>query len=232
MKLKTIIADQENKYSSVIQDYLKEHKSIEIINVFNDFDEGVNYLVTNPWDLMILYISRPTNDCKGSELNKIIAPQTILIADNPEFAVESYELDGPDYILTPFTKERLLQSVDKYHKYYSKRDSGEFERLLNDHSISLKTGKSMVNVKINEMLYLEGFGEYIKIHLVNSNFLTVYGTFDSILNLLPKELFMRCHRSYCINRRHLDAIFSDKCILKGKIAIPISAKYKGLIKFI
>lgn len=232
IKLKTIIADQEKRYSAIIQEILVDHEHVEIIKVFDNFEEATSYLLTHSWDLLILYIPIPTLDCKFSEVNTTLAPQTILITDTPEFAVNSYDLDGPDYILAPFTKERLLHSISKYLSYYQKKDKSELERLIGNIQVNLKTGNTIVRIRVNDILYLEGNREYIKVHLLNDNPILVYGTFDDLINIFPKGLFVRCHRSYSVNRKNLCEIKLRGCTMIDGSKIPISATYKRLVKFI
>jgi DNA-binding LytR/AlgR family response regulator len=82
----------------------------------------------------------------------------------------------------------------------------------------------MVRLLLSDILFIEGLGNYVKIHLINQQIVT-YQSLTYFEKLLPESMFIRIHKSFIISISKIDA-YSQHQIEIGKTEIPIGAIYK------
>ncbi len=141
-------------------------------------------------------------------------PKVIFTTAYSDYALEGFEVEATDYLLKPFSFERFVKAVSKIKD-------------LNDakvDSIIIKSDKKLHQIKIDEIYFIEGLGDYIKIHLKN-NFLITYKSLKKMKNSLPKSIFIQVHKSFIINKNKLDYIEGNLAIVNAN-KIPLGQKYK------
>jgi DNA-binding LytR/AlgR family response regulator len=180
-------------------------------------------LAKNKVDILFLDIQMP--DLTGIELIKIlpnVRPSIILSTAYEKHAVYGYQLGITDYLLKPIPFERFFQAVNKaisekttVHEVPQTTES----TVVNEH-IFLKTGSKIIRVPFQDLLYIEGFREYIKVHTAVHRHV-VYQSLSKVLEALPLDNFVRVHRSFIVNISKIDSI--DNNLIKiGNEDIPIS----------
>lgn len=82
-------------------------------------------------------------------------------------------------------------------------------------------------ILFKDILYIESFQDYVKIHLSEIKFITIHSTLSRIEETLQKDKFIRTHRCYLVNSDKISSIEYDTCFLEGHTkGIPISEGYR------
>ena len=213
MKINCIIIDDEPSSQNVLKSFINKIDYLDLKHSCNDALEALEYLKNNTIDLLFLDINMP--QLSGISFYKSLQnpPKVIFTTAYSEYALEGFDLNATDYLLKPFSFERFLQAVSKIK---------DVKENIND-TIIIKSNKKLHQIKIENILFVESLGDYIKVHLEN-NFLIVYKTLKSMFNKLPKSVFKQVHKSYIINQKKLDYIEGNIIINSNKI--PLGQKFK------
>ena len=189
--------------------------------------EAVQILHKEKVDLIFLDIQMPAMD--GLSLLKSLKnpPAVILTTAFPKYALEGYDLDVVDYLLKPISFERFLKAVNKVID----QRKGAQEEYATAEYLFLKVDSKLVKVNFSDIVYIEGMKDYLKI-FVKEKLLVVHQTMKRIEELLPKNKFIRVHKSYIVSLGALNSIVGNMVEINGK-EIPIGANYKEqLIKMV
>jgi two-component system response regulator LytT len=150
-----------------------------------------------------------------------------------EHALEGFRVDAIDYLLKPISFVDFLKSANKARKYFETilyhpgTGEGEKEYLF------VKSGYKIVRISLEDIIYIEGMREYVRIHLANGKPLMSLISLHVLEEQLPSYKFMRVHRSYIVNLEKIITIEHSRIILENKVYIPVSEQYKELFqKFI
>jgi DNA-binding LytR/AlgR family response regulator len=154
-------------------------------------------------------------------------PQDVMViftTAHAEFAVESYDLQSVDFLLKPIEESRFQQAVSRAKEYYEfqhqKSNDPEKEK-----SIFIRADYSLIKVSLLEILYIEGLGDYLKIHLPGKKPVVVRMTMKSMLDKLPEKDFIRVHRSFIIPFSRVEHI-RNKIVQVAGNPIPIGASFE------
>ncbi|MDE6717007.1 MAG: LytTR family DNA-binding domain-containing protein [Muribaculaceae bacterium] len=137
-----------------------------------------------------------------------------------EYALESYDVDTVDYLLKPISRERFDRAVDRALARAGRRSEEE-------EFLTVKADRKFVRLPLSEILYIEGLGDYLVMHLTDRR-VTTRMTFKSLEESLADKEFLRVNRSYMVNRRKIDEFDSSE-IRIGDSVIPLGATYKGAV---
>jgi DNA-binding LytR/AlgR family response regulator len=218
---KCIIVDDEPAAHYVLANYIKQNPELELVFQGYNGIEAMNYLRENKVDLMFLDINMP--EISGMELLKIIPthPKTILTTAYSEFALESYDYGVIDYLLKPIYFPRFLKAVDRF---FSTENAAikEEEAIVN--SVSVKVDGYFMDIELDQLLFAQSFGNYVKLHTIKRTYLASITT-SELEKCLPEKSFMRIHKSYIVALDKIDATEKDFVILKNE-KLPIGITYK------
>ncbi len=235
MTIKCIIVDDEPLAHVVLEKYITQVQSLELIAKCKNALEAINFLHTNSVDLIFLDINMP--DLSGIDLLKTLKyqPKVIFTTAYSEFALESYEYGATDYLLKPIKFDRFLKAVNRVIDLLAKTDVinevkpqhevGEVELEEKDNSVFLKQDNSVFKVKLIDILYIEAYGNYVQVHTVDKKIVarkTMTETEKSILN----ENLIRVHKSYIVNIQKIDKIHNNQIYIGSK-EISIGTIYKS-----
>ncbi len=222
-----IIADDEAPARNLLKEYVAKMPNLALIAVCSNAIETKQILSGNNIDVLFLDIQMP--DLTGIELLKILPPpkpSVILTTAYHNYAIDGYQLGVTDYLLKPISFERFFQAVNKAISEKSLHQKTEEVATITavheaaaEH-IFVKEGYKIVRVDFQDLLYIEGFREYIKIHTTTQRHI-VYQSLSKILEALPQERFVRVHRSFIVNIHKIDSI-DGNCIKIGNNEISIS----------
>ena len=214
MKISCIIIDDEPSSQNVMKSFINKIDYLDLKQVCNDALEALEYLKNTNIDLLFLDINMP--QLSGISFYKSLQnpPKVIFTTAYSEYALEGFELDATDYLLKPFSFERFVQAISKIKVMHDQKID----------SIVIKSDKRLHQVKVDDILYVESLGDYIKVHFA-SHFLIVYKTLKNIYNELPKTHFKQVHKSYIINKNKIDYIEGNMIIIHSN-KIPLGQKYK------
>jgi DNA-binding LytR/AlgR family response regulator len=214
--IKAIALDDEPLALGIIEKFCQKLDYIKLEKVFTKPNEAELYLEKNLIDLVFLDIQMPSKS--GIEFFKII-PSTckvIFTTAFADYAVEGFNLNAADYLLKPFSFDRFKTAIDRVKEYYDllKSDPNHEDNYLN-----VRADYSLHRIKLNDILYFEGFDDYVKIITVHMK------TMKSLQDKLPNNQFVRVHRSYIIPLSKIDQV-KNKLILIGEKEIPIGGAYE------
>jgi DNA-binding LytR/AlgR family response regulator len=231
MKTKCLIIDDEPLARDLVRNHLEKLDNFEIVAECGDAMKALQVLRNQQVDLMFMDIQMP--QITGIEFLKTLKnpPRVIITTAYREYALEGFELDVVDFLLKPITFERFLKSVNKYFQVTSENgtngESMSSASTPEESFIYVKENKRVIKLLLNEILYIEGLSEYVKIYTDNKRIVTK----TSMTNMeekLPSENFMRIHKSYIVSLHKIEAFTSSSIEVTGK-ELPIGRSYKNRV---
>jgi len=229
MKLNCIAIDDEPLALEIITDYISRMPFLNLLKTFSSPIECIDFLRDNKVDLMFLDIEMES--LTGIQLVHSLQdrPQIIFTTAYDRYAVEGFELDAADYLLKPISFERFVKSVDRvYHDFINKDPGNQSGRLQQangkaENFIFVKTENRLQKIAINEILYVEGQGDYLRIITRTMKIMTLQN-FKKLESVLPAGNFVRVHKSYMVALDKIENISKNR-IKIGEMLIPISDSY-------
>ena len=220
--IKVGIIDDEILARKVLEEYCSKIDNLEIVLSTGNPLEFINFIQQNDLDLIFLDIEMP--ELNGMEIlrSMVKAPKVILTTAYSEYALESYNYGVVDYLLKPIKLERFLKAINKVSASKitpSKKHSGNEE-------LQIKHDGIPVNISFKSILYIQSFGNYLKI-FTDSRMYLISETLINITTLLP-ENFQRAHKSYIANLNRVSKATKAHLLIEDK-KVPVSAMYKVIV---
>ncbi|ANF52849.1 DNA-binding response regulator [Chryseobacterium glaciei] len=221
--MKALIVDDNDIARTTLAHLAKQISDLTIVNEYSNAIEAYHYLQTNPVDLIFLDIEMP--EMTGIELTKTLSGKdTIIIftSSNKEYALEAFELNIADYILKPITPARFLQAMSKAQAIFeSKKENVQVNK---DEFLFVRDSNITRRLKLDDIFYAEAMGDYVKFYTKEKMF-AIHGTMKSAEERLPKDHFIRVHRSYIIAVGKIDTLQDGGIMINGKF-IPVADAYR------
>lgn len=226
MKKKCIIVDDEPIAQQILEQYIEKIEALELVGKCSNAIDALDVLHHQSVDVMFLDIKMPT--MTGLDLLKTLqqAPKVILTTAFAEFGVESYEYGVVDYLLKPISFDRFLKAVNKFLIKKEQTETTTLESLKTNEVIFFKADKKIHKFNCNEILFIEGSGNYVKVYTEKRKPLMVLEKLSSLEEKLPKKMFCRVHRSFIINTQNIKEVEGNRVRL-GEHKVPISVTYKN-----
>lgn len=244
---KAILIDDEPLAREVVKEYLEEYPDIQVIAECGDGFEGVKAIALHQPDLIFLDIQMPK--ITGFEMLELIEqrPGVIFTSAFDEYAIKAFEAHAIDYLLKPFSKDRFKAAVEKWleKKNFSEAKQ-QIQTLIQTASVSpannerivVKAGSSIKIIPTTDVIYLEAYDDYVKIHTPEGVFLK-NKTMQFFENSLDEKLFVRIHRSFIVKVTEITKLVpyekdSYRVIIKSGESLPLSktgySKLKTLLQ--
>lgn len=226
--MKCVLIDDDPLAMKVLLDYFKNFTEFEIIGIFNNPLEGLGFLNTNSVDAVFLEIKMPI--MTGFELIRLLEnkPRIVITTAFREYAAESYDLEVLDYLVKPIPLPRFIKCIHKIESEFNLRNNLKIETHRIEPYIFIKVDKKMVKINIDEILFIEGMKEYIKVVTPEKNYIT-HKSLTSLTEELPSERFMRIHKSYTISLNKVKSIEGNRIQISSH-TIPIGRNYSKDVK--
>lgn len=236
--LRALIIDDESLARELIKNYLKNQPGIDIIGECENGFEGVRSIVELKPDLVFLDIQMPK--LNGFEMLELTddPPEIIFITAHNEFAIRAFEMNAVDYLLKPYSQERLVAAVNKAREKIlagGTRDN-RINQLVQQplteklERIVVKTGTKIKIIPIDKIVYLEAQDDYIMVYTDEGKHLK-QGTMKYYEDHLDNSKFIRVHRSYIVRIdqvTQLEPYAKDNYILKLKNGTALKVSRSGL----
>jgi DNA-binding LytR/AlgR family response regulator len=220
MNLLTCAIIEDDTISMTMMEGLADKTELlDVKGKFSSSNKAMPWLLENPVDLLFLDIEMP--GMSGLDLLKSLPykPEVIIVSSKPQYAIEAYDLSVTDYLLKPVTDYgRFLAAITKV---MTKRKNHQPKQ---DENLFVKIESLLLKLDINEILWIEAFGDYIKIN-TSDKMHTVYSTLKKVEEKLPSQKFVRVHRSYVVNITKITNIDPNNLEISKKI-IPVSSTYR------
>lgn len=224
--IKTLLVDDEFLALNLLENFLQRMgEEWTVLAKLKSPTAALTYLDEEPVDVLFLDIQMPS--LLGTDLLKVLHPNppiTIFTTAYTDFAPQAFDLNAVDYLLKPFSFERFAQACAKAKALLSLKPIGEIPTQLN-----IKVDGRLQKLDCEDILYIEGLKEYVRIVCKNGNKLVILESLQHLENNLPTDKFMRVHKSYIVAMDGVKALAGYKIEI-GNTEIPISRSKKEEIK--
>lgn len=228
MKIKCVIIDDEPLAIKVLLNYFVNFSDFDVIGTFNNSFDGLEFINANVVDAVFLDINMPL--MTGFELISLLEnkPRIIITTAFREFAAESYDLEVLDYLVKPIPLPRFIKCIHKIEAEHNLKNNVKSENRRVEPHLFIKVDKKMVKISIDEILFIEGMKEYIKVVTNEKTYIT-HKSLTSLTEELPSDGFMRIHKSYTIALNKVKSIEGNR-IQIATHTIPIGRNYSKEVK--
>ncbi len=226
MKLNCIAIDDEPLALKQICNYIEKTPFLALQGDCTNPIDALNLIREQQPDLLFVDINMP--ELNGVELVKTLSnpPMIIFTTAYSQYALEGFKLDAVDYLLKPISYPDFLKAANKANDLYALKHYPEENLSGNDEHLFVKSDYRLVRIPLNNVRYIESMREYIGIHLIDGTRIMTLVSMKSIEHKLPKNRFMRVHRSYIVNLDEITIIERQRIVFDKKIYIPIGEHYK------
>jgi two-component system response regulator LytT len=222
--MKCIIIDDEATARAIIEQLCSNVPSLNVLEQFSNAMQAIKYLNQNEIDLIFLDIHMP--DFTGFDFIETLKnlPKIILTTSDANFAIQAFEYDCiVDYLVKPILPDRFQKAIQKAEITATIAKSSppsENIELTSVNDLYVNIDRRLIKIDIPSIYLVEAKGDYIQVKTENQNY-TVHSTLKKIEDKLPKDLFLKIHRSFIIN---VDKIIDieDNSVLIKKDVIPVS----------
>ena len=222
--MKCIIIDDEEMARAIIEQFVNNHPKLSLETQFPNAIQAIKYLNQNEVDLIFLDIHMP--DFTGFDLIETLKdpPKIILTTSDRNFALQAFEYDFiVDYLVKPINQERFNKAVTKAANFltaFSSTSNTKDKKEDEEKEMYVNIDRRLVKIEFSTINLIEAKGDYILIKTTGKNY-TVHSTLKKIEDKLPKDTFLKVHRSYIINVNKIVDI-EDNSVLIEKEVIPVS----------
>jgi two-component system, LytTR family, response regulator len=214
--LKTIIIEDEQPAIDLLKFYLKDFEELEIIDVCQDGFSGLKAINEQKPDLVFLDIQMPK--LTGFELIELLEHKPLIVFTTAfdEYAIKAFEVNAIDYLLKPYSLERLKRAIIKVVQTFNETDPAlpAYQKLSEYHvgknpehlkRIVVKTGSNIKLIPTDDILYIEAQDDYVMIYTKDGRYMK-QGTMKYFETGLDSNIFIRIHRSYIVNINEIKQI--------------------------
>lgn len=220
--MRALAIDDEPLALAVIETFVKKTPAIKYFEKISSSVEALKYLENNEVDIIFLDINMP--EITGIELAAQIPDSTMIIFTTAyeKYALKGFDLNAIDYLLKPISFDRFSKAITKAESHYSKNIPVASEK--RDDFLMIRVDYATVKVSIEDVYYVEGLKDYIKIVTKDKNYVTK-STMKNIELKITDLGFMRVHKSFIINLNKF-SIIENNHISIGDKKIPIGSGYR------
>ena len=227
MILKCAIIDDEPLAAELISSYVKKTPFLKLTGVYNSASMAIKDLRETPVDLIFLDIQMP--ELSGIEFAKILPKETriIFVTAFNQYAIDGYKVDAMDYLLKPVSYDDFLNAAKKVLYWFTIKSKQETYK--QDRFIFVKSDYKLIHVELDDILYIEGLKDYVRIYLENGTKIMSLMNMKNLEDNLPKPEFMRTHRSFIVHMTKINMVDRFRLVF-GETYIPISDSYKDEVQ--
>jgi DNA-binding LytR/AlgR family response regulator len=237
MIINCIAVDDEPLALGLVSAFIEQTPFLNLIGRYSSAVEALVGLQDQKVDLIFLDIQMP--NLNGMELARVLdsrganKPRIIFTTAYNQFAIEGYRVDALDYLLKPFNYEEFLHASNKALSYFelvnrsnSAATTTATEPAEEEEYLFLKIEYQLVRIALNEIMYIEGLKDYVKIYLQDKEKpLLSLTSLKALEEKLPSKRFMRVHRSFIVSLNKINSI-TRNALQIGKVNITVGDQYK------
>ena len=226
--MRCIAVDDEPLALELMETYIAQVPGLELLTTFTDAISAWGFLKKNQVDLVFLDIQMP--DINGIQLAKSLDrknPMVIFTTAYSKYAVEGFNVEAVDYLLKPFDFRRFLEAVNKASEQKALKQTTSV--VEDDQAIFVKSDYQNVRIAMRDIQYIEGFDDYIRIHVDTGKSIYTLMSLKNMLEKLPSTDFLRVHRSYIVPVKRIKRIHNQQVQLGDK-EIPIGKSYVDAVR--
>ena len=238
-----VIVDDEQHAIDILVHYVKQTPHLNLVATTTNPLEALQMVAVQKVDLVFLDVQMA--GMTGFDVLDEIThdPFVIFCTAYDQYAIKAFEKNAVDYLLKPLDQERFKAAVERAinRMKLEQNNVGELLRSIKtenktsyDNHIFVQKSEKLLNLPVEEIVYLEASGDYTILTTKNDQFVSSSGI-GKLEEILNPELFIRVHRSTIININCLKEIekhFNGGMVVKmqnGK-SFPVSRTYAKLIR--
>lgn len=218
-----LLVDDEFHALELTASYLQRVTGYEVVKQLRNPLQVKEVLEKEKIDLIFLDINMP--QLSGIELMSLLPEGIVVIFTTAysEYAASAFDQSAADYLVKPFSFERFCKALEKAELFLDQSIDNKLKIL------KIRSEKSWIFLNIDEIVFIEGKKEYIKIHSEKGTFLTLM-SLTKLENELPSESFTRIHKSYIISNSRVVKIGKQQIVLSNNIELPVARNRWGLVE--
>lgn len=222
--LNCVVVDDEPIARDIIINYISQIPYLKLLASCKDAFEAMEIVKEKSIDLMFLDINMPR--LTGLSLLRTLktTPEVIITTAYSEYALEGFELSVTDYLLKPFSFERFVQATEKVIKKRHENILIPTIKEVPENFLFVKSDKKHIKIIINEIRFIEAYGNYINIYTSNEKIITRQ-TLADFEKQLPPNAFIRIHKSYVVSYSHIKHMEGNHISI-GEKQLPIGKVYR------
>lgn len=230
-----IAVDDEPLALGLVCSFIEQTPFLKLVGRYSSAVAALKALHEQP-DVKLLFLDIKMPDLSGLELARVLqggGQRVIFTTAFNQYALEGFRVDALDYLLKPFNYEEFLRAALKARTYFELKNPAAAPAPApaappEDH-IYLKVEYQLVRVMLNDILYVEGLKDYVKVHLASQpRPLLSLTSLRSMEEKLPSGKFMRIHRSYIVGLDHVAAVGRGTLQVRAE-TLPISDGYREAV---
>lgn len=237
--LRCIAVDDEPLALQLLTDYIRKVPFLELVAACEDAFQAARSLQENSVDLIFMDIQMP--GLTGLQFIQSLArrPMIILVTAYKKFATEGFDLDVVDYLVKPVGLDRFMKACYKAQELHQLRTAATTPAIAPAAGASptpapeyffVNSDYSLVKVQFSDIIWIEGSGDYVKIHLHSApRPLLVRTNAKTLEGELPAEKFLRIHKSYIIAIAAITAIRKNSVFI-GELELPVGDTYRETLR--
>ncbi|WP_228422435.1 LytR/AlgR family response regulator transcription factor [Chryseobacterium aurantiacum] len=227
-KLRCIVIDDEPIGKELIVNFVKTIPFLELQASYEDPIEALMYLQSNEVDIIFSDIEMPK--INGIDLIRTLTkqPSIIFITAHRDFALEGFENGVVDYLVKPVAYNRFLKAVNRAKERIQASSKTQTEPKENNFSVDrifIKVSGKLVKLILEDILYVEALGDYLKI-VTDTESYTTLATLKSMEDILILPKFFRVQRSFIVKLTAIKSVSGNVIELNNGKAITIASTKK------
>lgn len=227
MAINCIAIDDEPLALKQMVSYIEKTPMLNLVASCSSAFEALKVLESNDVALMFVDINMP--DLSGLDFVKSLdqKPAVIFTTAYSEYAIDGFKVDAIDYLLKPIGYHDFLKAANKASKLLKQELASGDIMQSNEQYLFIKSAHKIIRVDHSNIKYIESMREYVRLHLSNEKPIMTLISMKKMEDSLPKDNFMRVHRSYIVNLRQITTIERNRIIFDENVYIPVSDQYKA-----
>jgi two-component system LytT family response regulator len=231
-KIRCMVVDDEPLAREVIVRFIARIPTLQLVAECENAIQAMTLVQQQAVDLIFVDIQMP--ELLGTEFIRILQhpPKFIITTAYPQYALEGYDLDVVDYLLKPIQFERFLKAIIKAAGQIGVStpaapaiQTPQQEKA--DPYLYFRTDRKMVKVMLDDIVYIEGMKNYIRIITTHGALITK-NSMAAVEAMLPETSFIRTHRSFIVSRTKIRS-FTGETVGLGTVEIPIGKLFKNSV---
>lgn len=194
--MRIAICDDENIMHRALKEQLEAYaRSRRIILLYDDYLNGLE-LIKSKYEYDIIFMDYQMNGIDGLETarklrKKKVNSAIIFLTSYPKIVFDTFEVNAYRFLLKPIDREKLFNAMDNYRK-----------SIADSRYILIKNKNENTRINIDDIIYIEAADKHCWIRTVNDSYL-YKNTLALIEKQLPKDMFIRSHRTYLVGFKHI-----------------------------
>lgn len=229
--IRVLAIDDEPLALRQLAAYIKKVDFFELAGQCQSASEAKVIMDREHVDAMFIDINMP--DINGMEFVRSldVSPIVVFTTAYSEYAIDGYKVNAVDYLLKPFSLDEFKKAAEKVKEQYNLRHQEPIvSQVDDDDSLFFKTEHRIVRIKIDDIQYIEGMSEYLKIHTEGRQKpVIVLLSMKKLEERLPKSKFMRIHKSYIINLTKIHEVVKNRIIIGDDANLPVGDNFKDAL---